>query len=923
MSKSVGTQRVHGRVHPQRLWLRRSLGLTAVIAATALTTACFATPTKVDATSRVLNAVNVSLASDGAVTAVKHTTISVDDAAGTTSSDSRDLAPSDVVNDLPVRITTQYTTEKKTGTNLADLKGYTGRVAINVTVENLTVGPQNITFDAAGQARTEPALVGAPLTIAASSVLSDVAPSDVVVDQNTGTNGVIGTDGTGKTVIQWASLLAPPLSGASKTLRLVANVSDFTVPSIDLAVQPGLSTDLSLDGVLNSAFSSGATSELALQRRTIGLVSEVTDVLAKAGTTITEVNTNLTATATTLGTRTAEQLRESSANLAQTLSGLSDQLGSLKTDLDSTVTGTAQTTTQQLAQTVNSMETMLGDTSSAPPSPILTGTGCSVVVAPPGEASNVYSSLALISAQLDGYASASASCRDEVATELQRSIGPATPSVETCSVDAPSMTCALFAASVTVTGSLIDLVRQGDGLIAELQPEILAGARQHQNAVTTGLANLLVQVDALTGTTNSEAVADALSTLETSVNDTKTALDSVSTGIADVHNLANQARNEIGSETQAGSMLRQTSELSAALCTLITNDSLPRDQVEELRAYLTVDACPDPTATDPLPPLTPPAGYSGALATRLLEQNDTWTQVSDLTDATTTDSGLGKALSATRARLTEVLDHVAAVKTALNSGNGSLGGAVSALRDSLTETSDTNNQLTTSLSELETQQSELAEKIKNAFEGAANDTSDRVDELINNQVRVIHDQGKQGIEGIVAAFNRSVVGLDTTADSVAKNARTTVDKQRAQLSQQSEALVGALSAQTAASLETIARSTGASTRDVEGAATLLGADLNKVMLDLGDRQVNGSGLLGSMSTSAAKAGTADYQLALATQNAQGYANIRSEDVAGILLRQAQFKASIAATAKLPVLGDKVPAGASSQSLYGFRIEAAK
>ena len=87
------------------------------------------------------------------------------------------------------------------------------------------------------------------------------------------------------------------------------------------------------------------------------------------------------------------------------------------------------------------------------------------------------------------------------------------------------------------------------------------------------------------------------------------------------------------------------------------------------------------------------------------------------------------------------------------------------------------------------------------------------------------------------------------------------------------------------------------------------------MLDLGDRSVNGSGLLGSMATSAAKADTADYQLALASQNAEGYANIRSRDVAGLLLRQAQFKASLTAVDELPPFHLEVPAGATSHTLH--------
>ncbi|BDZ49535.1 hypothetical protein GCM10025867_17760 [Frondihabitans sucicola] len=104
---------------------------------------------------------------------------------------------------------------------------------------------------------------------------------------------------------------------------------------------------------------------------------------------------------------------------------------------------------------------------------------------------------------------------------------------------------------------------------------------------------------------------------------------------------------------------------------------------------------------------------------------------------------------------------------------------------------------------------------------------------------------------------------------------------------------------------------------------MLTGDLNRVMLDLGDRKVNGSGILGAMTTSAAKADSADYQLALASQNAAGYANVRADDVAGILLRQAQFRASLDAATSLPAFRFDVPTGASSTTLYTFRVGGAK
>ena len=74
-----------------------------------------------------------------------------------------------------------------------------------------------------------------------------------------------------------------------------------------------------------------------------------------------------------------------------------------------------------------------------------------------------------------------------------------------------------------------------------------------------------------------------------------------------------------------------------------------------------------------------------------------------------------------------------------------------------------------------------------------------------------------------------------------------------------------------------------------------------------------------MSASSAMSDTADYQLALASQRAAGYANVRSEDIAEIMLRQAQFSASLEAASSLPVFHLDVPSGAQTQTIYAFHL----
>ena len=1013
------TRQQHANTTKRTLRLRRGAGAVLTVAALAFTTSCTNAPQAIDNPTRVLQSVNVALASNGSISAVNGTAISVDDATGGSSSVDTSYIPGEVANDLPVRVSTQYRTAEKTGTNLEELAGYTGRIEIGLTVENLTVAPNDVTFDVAGQSRTEPALVGAPMTIAASTVLPEVSPGAIVAESGSGvagTNGIVSASPDGETVIQWATLLAPPATSASTTLRLVADVTDFATPSIDLAVQPGMSTDLSVDGVLASAFDTSPTSELALQRRTIDLIAEVNDVLSRAGSTITDVRGNLESTSQTLGVSTAAHLKESSDSLAGTLSGLKDQLGSLKTDLDSTVTGAETTTLAQLSQTVNTVDAMLGDTSVGVPKATIKGNGCAAIVAPAGETATVYSSLVLMSAQLDGYARSTAGCRDEVATALQKTVGPSEPNAENCTV--ASLTCAFHASSITVTGALLKLVDQGDTLVASLDPEIITGALARHRSLSDGIDELSDQLTALdqaesNGNADDEkAFDDAIKALRTTVEDAGTPLADLKedvdsfvsaeqTRFDDIraaseaaaklvkggdHKLTNpwiyeplEEENPLGTMLgrnkdmlkQNAAMDGQTAKLAKDLCTRIeAEDRIPdKLALEKLRAYVTSIPCPDGTTSklklfaDPLDEqlaaqkadladqaqdltnhaneLETQANARAGMAEEQAEAWETWVgkqakiwddrakdqtialkKVTALTEAPVDGKPLKDSIKDAEAGLEAISKSIDELEFTVKSGS-SIKGDIANLRKSLEAAQGSRDRLGEGLLVLDKQQDELESGIKKAFADTQNAMSEEVTALIDSQIRVVSAQGTQGSDAVVKAFDRSVAGLSSTAADVEANAKTTVDKQHAELAKQDAGLSEAVSKQTAASLEGIAQSTGASTRDVEGASKLLAAGLSKVMLDLGDRKVNGSGLLGSMATSAAKADTADYQLALATKNAQGYANVRAEDVAGILLRQAQFKASLEAVSALPTFHLEVPQGTATQTLYAFRLGSAK
>lgn len=905
---------------------------------------------------KLLQNVRVSLTPAAEIQTVEGTTIAVS-AAGDSSSEDTTYDAAQVVGELPVRVSLQYRAGTKYGSDLTELRGHTGPVEINLTLENLTVKPQAIEYDAGGQSRVDTALVGAPLTIAASTQLTGVRADQVTAgsaDGTTGTNGVLSETENGAAVVQWATILAPPRSGASTTLRLVADVTDFQVPTIDVAVQPGLSTDLSADGVLAGAFSSGTGSELELQRRTIALVSDVNTVLTKAGSTITDVRRNLQETSQTLGTTTASDLRDNSQALAGTMSALKAQLGSLGTDLEFAAKTTQSATSSQLQQTVAAVDAMLGDTTAVAATVPITGAGCTAEVTKSEKTTTVYSSILTMASQLDAYATVSAGCRDIVADALEATMGPENPTAQDCASQG-SMTCSLYGSAVTVTAALLGLVKTGDELVADLQPQLVQGAITDQAASTATLEQVRTDFAVILDgaetpedyKTSRANVDEAIKTSRVSVTAASDAaaaarstIDGLRQKLIDIQTTAEDARTESGDGLGLdGSMVNQSQQLAAELCTMADTGTgtgtaalpgvgrLSSQDVERLRSYLTDVPCvTSETLESPAPALTPPTGFEAPLDARLKAQTAAWDAVLLATDTAAQDQLIGQAFAALETAHADVVAKLDAIEAAVKALDGTATGNVAdtrllldAVNAALTDAIESSGQVSTALVNLQEQQDQLGEKITQSLGEVSAETAAEVLQSVDEQVRQVAGIGDAGAGAVTAAFNRSISGLKATSDEVVGDAASTVDKQRGELFEQSDALSASLNKSTQASLASIASSTSGSTRDVEGANALLSSSFNGLMLDLGDRSVNGSGLLGAMATSAAKADTADYQLALASQNAEGYTNIRSRDVAGLLLGQAQFTASLTAIDELPAFHLEVPAGATSKTLYTLQI----
>ena len=993
--------------------------------------------------THVLQNVNLKLASNGNVSAIDTNNIYVNEQEHKSSSKTINFKVKDVINDVPVRVSTQYQSSKGTGTNLKDLNGYSGELTIKVTVENLTLKSQEVSYDAGGTKRTNQALVGVPFTVAGSVSLDNVKSNQIITSgdktDDSATNGVISTTGDGKANVQWGAILAPPTSGASTSFTLKVNAQDFKAPDFDIAVQPGFASDLSGESVLNNSFNKNDANQVAMLQRTIDLVNNVDSTITSASSQVNELRSSLDNTSDTLGQDAAKNLQANSESLTKRMAELDGQIQSLKDDLAKTADGNKNQLISQLESTVNTMDTLLGDTSQVPNVSVSHQNGsCTVDRGAAGGGSSVYGHLVQLSQILNNYADASGDCQHALTDSLRQTIGPDNPSPEVCR-DGSSVTCSLYGASVTSQASLIGLVANGEKLVNELQPEYLKGANKNYRALRGEVDNLTkyLQSDegkkAIRDHQQNGDVTESLKSSRRSVDELKKTSDELTKALNSLHSKAVAARNDVSGNSN--SIDQQNEDIANELCKLSVENGgkLSQEEVDRLRSYLTSTPCGetprtpqrdqnnqnqgdqntpnnnqngnngnqndqnqghqdnnqntpnnnqngqndqngqggaqvtpqnDPTENGqngqndqngqnqntpnnnqngnnanqggtPVVPaahrfaadkLQAPEGYGQAMDERLNNQARAWDEVikeTDLQNPTTPLAQNAKGFS----------DQVNSLDSALSSVEKAYAGEgddqnrdrddrqndPNSLDEKLKSLTSASDELGKNLDELSSQHSELSEALKNAFKDSADETSKNINNLISQEIRQVSAQGSAGADSIQNSFTSSIYGLAEASNVIVRDAGNSLEAQRRDIAGKVENLKASLDGVTQSSLEQLDARTGNASRDLAGASVLLADDLNKVILDLGDSRVDGSGLLGALKTNAAKAGAADFQLALASQNAQGYTSVRAEDIAAVQLRQAQFKASLEKLKSLPSFHLPDGGKAEVKVVYTFHI----
>lgn len=992
----MGTHRGSRLIHSSR---RTRAGLAAAAIAALVAGMAIRPGTALGQGDSLLRAVDVTMSGDGTMTAVRATSITTRSNRSSSSS-SDEFSPSETADDLPARVTTSYRTADSSGSDLSELNGYSGKVVIDVSIENLTLVAQQVSYDMDGNSYSTSALVGAPLTVVASASLEGTGAGDVIVEgDGDTTNGLVSMDSDGRTQVQWADLLAPPMMPASADLRLVVDAKNFSSPDFSISVQPGLATDSSSNSLLDA--SSQMRAQMDLEERTIELAAQVNQVLAQTSSTIQDVRSSLDTSAEMIGAQTLSDMQSNAQNLSGAMTSVGSQLDGLKGELQSASAQSSSQTLAQLTSSVEAMSAMLGDTSGA---------------APDGRSTSVYATVQNIAAQLQAYADAGDDQRESVRAALEAAIGPSEPNEENCpaaatpaapqptsgasgptgdetpqgtpSSKAPSSgaavgqeagdgqssrpseasatgsassealpaTCALYQGQQSLNAAISDFTTAARSAVDGLKGSAQDTAQQ-ASSLATAAGGALAQANTVVG--DVQAVKNALpddsarvdpatpqvAALGANIDALNTRITALGTAIdaAKAKADAGKASNDSAS-ARLGDVTKQVCQMSAA------------DRAKLMPLLSTKDCNGDAQTGD---------AQTTSVEALLADEGATWGDLSRTLDRNDTTGGAGKALSdatATYQQLRSDYDALTAggqaggaasasptspspstgsaspspSSTATGNAGGQAGdGELDAAMARLTDSAGEMQRQSSSLDDMAAELSSTAEKLNhsvNAFDGqpsaleqaisAAELAQKNGDGALDEQIRRIGSaKDGSGQSADQDVFDRSA--LDQQAQQMTDQAKSTIDAQNQQLANGYTQAQQSMDSATQQAQQSVADSVDQSAADLAGANALLGDDMAKLLADIGDPEAAGSGLLGSLGKNAALAQAADTQLAVASGTMTGYANVRSADLGGLLLRQAQMSAALERLDALPLFQMRKPSGGTTGSVYTFSIESSR
>ena len=938
-----------GRTRVRRV-LQTTLAVTLVGGAVAtLDSPAAAAPEK------VLQSVAISLGADSSIQDVTSTTVRAGEGEAL-SSDSETFDPAAVAGDLPVRVLTSYRLGERTGTDLADIEGEAGRVVVDVTVQNVTARPEQLTYDFNGSQQRQNALVATPLTVVASADLGEDALGTVVtdddVDPDTVTNGVLGRSEGRSADVQWAALLAPPRLGSSATFRLVQDTDSFTVPSFDLSVQPGLVTDPSVQQLLEAAFSEDPSSTLKLETSTIELVSNVNAILTTASGVLGQIQNELGSTAEVLGAKTITDLESSASLVSSSLSSLAGDIDSLSSQMAGEMESASDDTVAQFQDTVGRMQDLLGDPGDFDKLPEVRSIECGGAIPKLRTNRSITEQMIAITSQLRSIKSATDECKAAIQEGLNAAIGTPEDGAE---ADTVIGSIKNTQAELQVEAGLL---RSAGADLAEDFDGDLLGYLSSSVGTLGGLVETIQDLaDDLNGgnggggsvTHRLRQMQNTLATMQGQLGDTEDGLPAL---LADIEADAALALDSNGPAAT------QVDDIRDSLCALAPADPADPARAEygAVSAMLTGVDCDDQ-----------PVEGAEPLAAKISATQEALTRIEGLADdgqdavATvvgqvnglkqTVDSLLDNNGNGTRNQIDELLHEIAKLSDGLDPDFGpegpqwpNLGFLADPDRNPNAPTQcepvtafdmpafiedpdaqphgytypDPLEQMRLFHKQMECNQIGIEDRIDDAFQAGA-DILDATRGELDEHVTDIDGARTRANEDVDQLVDQLTGALDVSVTSIRTEGKKSVKRQRERLEAEEKQLSGSLDQRIVEAVRRIEGTVSDSNRNLVAAEKALVADLDEVLLDLGNRDEEGSGLLGALSKGASDTGTATDNVVRANQATSEFAGVRSTALSDVFLQQEQLERSLTLLETYPAFGMDLPAGSSHLSVFTFQL----
>ena len=552
-----------------------------------------------------------------------------------------------------------------------------------------------------------------------------------------------------------------------------------------------------------------------------------------------------------------------------------------------------------------------------------------------------------VSGLLQAYAQANDDCKAAVQAQLSEALGDADTS--TCAQGSVSATCSLAAAQQQVNAAVASLGEQANAVTAALQPETRADVLTSSTALGEKVTGVETALNRLAPSEGGEGTGD-LSTeteaLNQAVNALTPGVDALVSTLDGIHSSATAAQ---ANNTTARA---QIADAARDLCTEIASAKDPA-LLQQARARLTSTPCPGAGggaadkpaddkpdgggaadnkpaddkpdgggAADDKPADKPDDGSSADAA--LSAQSTSLEQIVTASDTTTPGGATKKDVDAVRAAVADVVAARDAIVLAVDGApddpsKPSLSGSLKDLRTAVTDLRSGYDALSASVDKLDRDQTAAAAGVRTAFDKTAKETTDAVSTTVGTQIRLIGAQAGTSRAAVGASFDAATSGMRASADGITSDSARTIQEQTAQIQDQAAGSSAALSSQVEGSLTSMTQGLTGSVVDIEAARSLLTSDLDRVLLDIGSPDGSGTGLVGIMYSSAALTGSAGYQVAAANQAVAAHGAVRAQDMEGILLQQAQVKASLQAQSRVNGLAAPRPAAEQRTVVYSLRV----